>query len=223
MTDSNKTRSGVGQIVGGVFAAIAATVLLVAGALALGLSSERDSGGYVSGDSTHYTTPTYALATKSVRLGEFDRAAVPTALIGDVRIRVTSDAPTFVGIARASEVKRYLAGVAHQDVDGFDDSLDTTHRGTAPASPPQRQRFWVASQQGHGHQTLDWKPKAGKWRLVVMNADAGSHVSARVAVGTKFPHLGLAGIIGVLAGGGLLVGAVLLIRQGTRRGRRVAA
>jgi hypothetical protein len=223
MTATSTTRSGVGHIVGGAIAAIAAAVLLVAGALALGLSSERDSGGYVSGDSAHYTTPTYALATKSVQLGDFGHATAPTGLIGDVRVRVTSNAPTFVGIARAANVQRYLAGVAHQDVDGFDDSLDATHSGTAPASRPQQQRFWVTSHQGQGDQTLDWEPKAGKWRLVVMNADAGSHVSARVAVGAKFPHLGLAGLIAVLAGGGLLVAAVLLIRQGTRLGRRVAA
>jgi len=223
MTANTKTRTGVGHIVGGAIAAIAAAVLLVAGALALGLSSERDSGGYVSGDSAHYTTPTYALATKSVELGDLSEAAIPTGLMGDVRIRVTSNAPTFVGIARAADMQRYLAGVAHQDIDGFDDSLNASHSGTAPGSPPQQQRFWVASHQGQGHQTLDWKPKAGKWRLVVMNADAGSHVSARVSVGAKFPHLGLAGLIGVLGGGGLLVAAVLLIRQGTRLGRRVAA
>src|SRR5205823_8441171 len=38
MTDSNMRRSGAGPIVGGALAAIAATILLVAGALALGLS-----------------------------------------------------------------------------------------------------------------------------------------------------------------------------------------
>ncbi len=66
----------------------------------------------------------------------------------------------FVGIARTSDVTRYLRGSAHAlvtDVDYSPFHADySTQPGDRSAAAPGAERFWAASAQGAGKQALTW-------------------------------------------------------------------
>jgi hypothetical protein len=178
-------------------AAVAGVVLFVSGLLVLGVNSERGSDGYISGDAKTYQTPTYALSTTGVRLDGLAHGHVPSGVLGRVRVRVQSDRPAFVGIAPAGDVERYLTGVAHQDVDALEGKLRDAHAGGFPSG---RSVAWVASASGERSETVEWKPRSGNWRVVVMNKDGRPNVTARVSVGAQVPHLERDGILILAAG-----------------------
>lgn len=92
-----------------------------------------------------------------------------------------------------------------------------TRRSAVPARPAA-QTFWAQSQVGTGTQTVTWKLRNGKWRVVVMNADASPHVVADAKVGTSIRDVLALPIALVAIGLGLaLAGAtVTLIRRRPR-------
>jgi hypothetical protein len=49
---------------------------------------------------------------------------------------------------------------------------------TTRGAPPSRSR-------GTGSLTLDWKPRPGDWRAVIMNADASRGVTANLQLGAR--------------------------------------
>lgn len=137
---------------------------------------------------------------------------MPDWLVAKVRVSASSDdgRPIFVGVARKADVDRYLAGVAHatlQDVnfEPFDATYSATPGHIAPA-PPATQTFWAESKGGTGTQTVSWKIRDGRWRVVVMNGDGTPRIAADAKVGATV-HGELA-IAFSLLGLGLALGAV---------------
>ena len=167
--------------------------------------TQRDSNGYLMTSTEPYSTSTYALVSGSYRGGTSGDWFVNRDLIGTVKVRVSSTRPVFIGIGPENAVNTYLSGVAY----ARGNSLTTpssdfrTHPGGAPATPPGAQTFWSASSTGTGHQALTWKPQAGNWRIVLMNADGSAGVSSDVSIGAKMPHLLTIAI--VAAGAGLVL------------------
>ena len=78
------------------------------------------------------------------------------------------------------------------------------------------------STSGTADQQLTWRIRSGEWRVVLMNADGSSGVSADVKVGGRINHA-LAASLGV-TGGGLIVLllGVAVIAAGRRGERRPA-
>src|SRR5262249_41934017 len=74
--------------------------------------------------------------------------------------------------------------VSDFDVDPFSVTY-RHHAGAAPVTPPAKQRFWVASAQGFGTQTLTWGVRKGTWSVVAMNADASRPVAVEASFGGK--------------------------------------
>ena len=180
--------------------------LLAAGGTGIVLDqTQRDSSGYLMTSTGPYSTSTYALVSGSYRGGTSGDWFVNRDLIGTVKVRVSSTRPVFIGIGPENAVNTYLSGVAY----ARGNSLTTpssdfrTHPGGAPAAPPGAQTFWSASSTGTGHQALTWKPQAGNWRIVLMNADGSAGVSSDVSIGAKIPHLLTIAI--VAAGTGLVL------------------
>jgi len=231
---SRWTAGRIVMLVMGSLLALLALAVIGSGAYGLWLHTTQRADGYVMTSSERFATGEYALATRTLHLS----SDVPSFLygrdwLGDVRIRGESENPAralFIGIGRKADVDRYLAGVAHTEVTDVDSSVfGSTYRpsytarpGGAPATPPARERFWVARAAGQGTQALTWSVKPGRWSVVVMRADASRGVSADLAAGAKLPALLWVSI--TLLGVGLLLlgGGAALIWFGGRERRAPA-
>ena len=199
----------VGRIALVVLASITALIgiaAIAAGATGIVLDqTQRDSSGYVMTSPTRYSTATHAIVSAGYRGGTTNDWFVGRDLLGTVRLRVNSAHPVFIGIAPEKAVNTYLANVSHAQDNTFTTRSADFHvySGGAPSSPPTAQGFWSASAVGAGERTLTWMPQNGSWRIVLMNADGSSGVSASVSIGARFPDL-LTVSVAVL-GGGILI------------------
>jgi hypothetical protein len=223
-------------IAGGLLALLAAVLLIAGIALVLAHLTQRDSDGFYTSPQTRLATSTFALTGEDIDLGDIRGSTADWSVESfdaTTRIRVdpAGDAPLFVGIAPEAQVNAYLRGVDHDrvsDVGHHHGDLTGEYDrvpGTRSPEPPASQRFWVASSAGAGTQTVEWKPRSGRWSVVVMRADAARGVAADVTVGVRLRLLLWIGI-GLLAVGVLIAGASagLLIygTQGTGGGSAAA-
>jgi hypothetical protein len=221
----------IALVVGGAFAALFASLLLVLGGLSLWGDSQKDERGYVMTDTERFGAGTRALASENLDVN-LDAAEwlLDESDLGRVTLDVDSraDKPVFVGIAHTTDVSEYLRGVAHTEVSDIDyggpfsDDFDAAYHdlgGSGRPAPPAESDIWVASEQGPGRQTLDWDMKDGDWSVVVMNADGSRGVDADISAGAKVPFLKELGWILVGTGGvALAIGAGLMV-LGIRRPR----
>jgi hypothetical protein len=199
------------------------TMLVGGGGLVAADHHWRD-GGYLSTDAEPLQADGYAIASEGLELGGVDEAWV----LGRARVRAASSdgaSPVFVGVARSADAARYLAGVEHSTVTEIDDPATTyeQHPGGAPAMDPADSDIWVAQSDGTGRQSVDWSlHRAGRWTVVVMNADGSAGVAVDADVGATVPVVKNVGL-GLLAAGGLfsLLGAAGLV--GVRLNRRGSA
>jgi len=208
---SPAARWGAGRVTAvvlGSLVALTALGLLSGGAvLRFADVALRDPDGYLMSSSVRVESPGYAVTSGSLQLhGGVNAVDLPNRWLGTVRVEVLGHTPngTFVGIAPAEDVARYLQSVATSVVvDPADDDGRPTLEFTDGGSPrivPTDADFWVASATGAGTQSLTWSPGPGEWTLVVMNAEGTTPVSADVAVGATAPVLDDAAWALLLAG-----------------------
>jgi hypothetical protein len=228
MSQPTPSRTSAGRAVATVAGAIAAFVafgLIVAGGVLLYGNSQKDRDGYASTGADRFHTRTYALATDDLDVNtDLPGWLLDDGALGHVRLKATSrdGKPIFVGIAPTKDVDAYLRGTSHTTVTDVEypdfHATYAPHDGDRPA-PPVPQRFWSASANGGGTQTLEWKVRDGNWSVVVMNADGSASVDANVSAGSDVPWLGAAGWTAL--GGGILFMAIggALIYAGVRRPR----
>jgi hypothetical protein len=204
-------RRGAGSVLllvlGSILGIVALALLAGGAALVWADQTQRDGDGYITTPTERYSTDTYALTHEGLEIGDVSETpAWFVDRLGTIRIRATGTTDElFVGIGPADAVAGYLGGVAHaESTSGLDpDELRVTP-GSAPASAPAEQSFWVASASGEA-ESLTWDVENGTWSLVVMNADGSRGVAADLQAGANpdwILELGLA-----LLGAGLLAGA----------------
>jgi hypothetical protein len=182
--------------------------------------TQRDADGFLMSPREEFASPAYAVVSENAELDTKGAEWALDAFLGNVRIRSESERPVFVGIGPATDVDRYLDGVAHDVVTDLDREPDySRERGGPPPSPPGGQSFWAASLTGSGEQTLEWDPERGDWRVVLMNADGSRGVSAEMRIGAELDSLLWIGIVLLVVGGILAAGAALAITVGVRRSR----
>src|SRR5579885_2133762 len=197
-------------ILGAVVALVGIALTAGGSTLVWAHATQRDRDGFYTTKTERFDTPTYAL-TSRIDLGEVpgEHDWVPAHPVGTVRVRASGNGehPVFAGIARQTDVDRWLTGVAHERVTGADfgpfKSDTETVAGTRAATSPLDQGFWAASVSGSAEQTLLWPSQSGQWTIVVMNADAQPGVAVDVGVGAR---TGVLLPIGIGVGGfGLLL------------------
>lgn len=200
-------------------------VLIVLGtvALVMGLGAVTAGGllaAIIGSDDTVHSgahqigTPTTALVSPTEQVSHANPLRTG---IGAVTVTMTAHSadPVFLGVARTADVDRYLDQVAYDEVTDFSVSpyrMQTVrHDGFRRPDPPTQQSFWVATATGPDA-NLQWTVTDGDYRLVVLNADAATGVSATSEFGVKIGGLfGIAVAVLLLGGLGVVVGAVLLI------------
>jgi hypothetical protein len=213
-------------LVFGSIGVLVGLALLAGGAAAVWGLSQRDGSGYFSTGTHGLSTTSYAFASDTLDMGP-DAPGWFGENFATVRIQASSRQPVFIGIARADDVKRYLAQVPHTEVTDVDTDpfRVTSHpiEGRTKPAPPARQGFWRVQASGLGTQTIRWPLEKGTWSAVAMNADGSRGVAVAVRLGARVPALRWVAI-GLLAGGGLvlLLGGVL-IYLGARKPRPTQA
>jgi hypothetical protein len=221
--EGTKGRTGL-TVAGAITLVLAALVLAAAGAVLWQLG--KADGGYISSGAHRFQTSSHAIVTESVKVD----SDIPRWLIGRARITATSadGKPVFVGVARKRDVDAYLANVNRSQIRNLEYGsfkVDYESRaGTATPAPPASRSIWAASKTGTGEQQLTWRVRSGEWRVVLMNADGSSDVSADVTVGGRVNHA-LVVSLGVLGGGLLLLflGASLVFAGRGRPNRSAVA
>jgi hypothetical protein len=217
----------IALVITGALTALLASALVLGGGFALYGEVEKDDDGYLTTDAHRFAADTRALATENldVDLGDADWVAGPNDL-GKVRLEAESrdGKPLFVGIARTSDVERYLSGVPHTTVHDVEagpfDSFDadyTRHAGQRHPVSPEHADIWAASNKGAGSQTVGWEIEDGDWSVVVMNADGSLGVDADISAGADIPFLNELGWTALGSGAFALVAGIALIALGIRR------
>ena len=218
----------VGFSIASAVAGLIALAFLAAGAALLYVDFKKDDAGYYTTSSERFNSNSYAIASGNVDL-DLDGAGdlVDDVGLGRVRLHAqpNGDQPVFVGIARTSQVKRYLGNTDHTvvtDISGggpFGDDFDPQYRdeaGSRRPVAPAKSDIWAASASGSGEQTVEWKVRDGDWSIVVMNADGSRGVDTDMSAGAKLPFVGPAGWtslgVGILA----TIGAAALLLVGLR-------
>ena len=192
-TRTNATRTAF--LLGGMFAAsVGLGSGIAGGALVWAHSTQRDSAGFYSTSAERVTTSSFAMTSPDLDFGTDGNEARWVPGSGDgltalVEATGAGGRPVFVGIARQSDVDRYLARSAHDQITDFDvDPFRAEYQrspGDQRPAAPGTQSFWLASAQGDGLQRVTSPMKDDDLTVVVMNADASAGVTADVAVGAK--------------------------------------
>lgn len=220
---SARPRSGwtAGRVVGLVFAGLGELIglALLAGGIAILVGYAGRDDGYFTTDRQQLESAGYAITTESIDLGADEIDWAPSGVLGDVRVRVTGDAPVFVGIGRDGDVDRYLGNVARDDLIGFHgaDAELVPREGGAPRTPPGKQDFWVADAEGSGRQELIWDADFGRWTAVVMNADGDRGIDVEADAGVQLDWVIWVGI-GLLVIGLLMMAGALAVILALGRG-----
>ncbi|MFC7493577.1 MULTISPECIES: hypothetical protein [unclassified Nocardioides] len=205
----------IGRVIAVVTAALVlmlGTLLAVTGAgMAATSAVLRDDDGFFTSTPSTWESPGHAVRSENVSL---HRGPMMPNLSGrmtgtvEVTARATTGDDVFVGIARSSDVDRYLRGVAASTmVDPWDEDGPRAYftDGGSPRVAPDEVPIWVASASGSGSERIDWDPRSGDWTLVVMNADGTTPVSAEVTLAAELPIVNVAGVTLIVSGLILLV------------------
>jgi hypothetical protein len=172
----------------------------------------RDDDGFYTSGNERLQSDSYAILTEDIDLSARAADWAPDEFLGDLRFRAegADGASMFLGIARTSDLERFLGGVAHSEVVGFSgDPRYDEHAGRVRATPPGDESFWAAQSQGTGEQSVQWEAEAGNWTAVVMNADASRGIAVEADAGVQigwliWVGLGLA-LFGLLLGAGAMM------------------
>jgi len=203
-TASGNSKGRTALTVGGAIVGVLGALVVAAGAAVLWETGKSD-GGYITSGTHQFQAASHAIVTDGFKVD----SDVPRWLVARTRITATSSdgKPVFIGVARKSEVDAYLANVSRSEIRNLDYSpfsvTYATRGGTASPAKPASSSIWAASVSGTGKQQLTWRLRSGDWRVVLMNADGSSGVSADVKVGGTVNHA-LAIALGI-TGGGLLI------------------
>jgi hypothetical protein len=211
-----KTRK-VPVTIGAAIATVGSVIALAGGGV---LAVAGDDGTIGSGQH-EVSTPTAALVTDTA---DFDGVSDLASAVGEPELGVSAgvvgdDPAKFVGIGRADDVDRYLAGV---EVDRVDDieiepfRLDKERiEGNRTPTAPTAQSFWVAQDSGT-HADVDWKVRDGDYKVVVMNADGSREVKADSHFEMGAPYLSSLALSALLAGLVLIGGGGVLVARNVR-------
>ena len=222
--------SRIALTITGAIASLLAVALVAGGVFALWGDSRKGDDGYLKTDTERFHTSTRALATDNldVDLGDADFLAQSDDL-GKIKVAAESrdGKPLFVGIARTSDVEKYLDDVPYTSVHDVEvspfEADYTRHAGNRHPVAPEHAGIWVESSQGSGRQAIDWEVDDGDWSVVVMNADGSLGVDADVQAGANVPFLDELGWSAIGSGAFALLIGIGLIALGVRRPKAVAA
>jgi hypothetical protein len=205
-------------VVGAILGLVGLGFLLGGSGLLWANETQRTDDGFFTTEEVSLSTDSYALTSAEVDLGSQPGDWFPSGRLAAVRLDVEADTDVFVGIGPEDEIEAYLNEVAHTEVTRITDDGARYREITGDQTPttPVEQSFWVASVDGPGRHSLTWDLEAGRWMVVVMNADATPGIAVETSAGARTDLL-VPIALGLLAIGAILaVIALVLIVTGIR-------
>jgi hypothetical protein len=200
----------VRAVLGAALLLVGLPLLLAGGVLWFALQHQDAAGGYRASLST-ITTNGYAVVASDV--DALLQREAPFARGGQTSLRLTAHTgtgPAFVGLARAAEVARYLAGVPYLQVEqvrlarGQLPVSGSPVPGTDAPAVPGAQPFWLA---GSGVGTLEWSPgevRGEQLALVVMDPQGRGRLTVDMTAHVRPEWIGTT-TVGLLVLGTTLV------------------
>lgn len=196
-------------LVAGVLLLLAATGIGVGGGALVAVSGNRDASGYLTSQPMEVSTPTAAITAEGIDIQRDDGWA--GAIVDYGRVRVTASSPDhaalFIGIGNESDIDRWLAGTAHDELTSAYANGSSALRRTAGAirdvDAPAAQGFWLATASGTDTVVLDWAATDGRFAVVLARTSGASGITAQAQVATRIPDLTTLGV--GLLGGGLML------------------
>lgn len=213
-------------VVGVMLLLVGVPVLFTGGGLWYAMQ-HRDGGGYTA-TLSKVTTDGYAVVVSDV--DGLLRREVPFARSGRTTLRLsgyTGSGPAFIGLARATDVARYLADVPFAQVERVRlarGPLPVTTRpvdGRAePPTVPHEQPFWLLS-SGAAGRPVEWSPadlRGEQLALVVMDPQARAPLTVELTAQVE-PRWLTSTALGLIVLGTVLVllGAVAVAWPGRNR------
>ncbi|WP_198417820.1 DUF4389 domain-containing protein [Cryobacterium serini] len=216
-------------VLGTVLGLVGAGMLSGGTALAVATAAQGNDGYFTSQAET-FTVDSSAITSPNFDVGMDFMVSTGVGFdIATLRLQasnVATDRDVFIGIAPRADVDAYLADVNYSELRDVQttpfrvDYLDVP--GTQAPAAPAEQTFWTESAAGAGTQEIIWKPAAGDWSVVVMNADATPGIAVNLAGGVHTDLLGPISVGLLLAGGILfLLGVLLVVLGAIGLGRRL--
>ena len=184
--------------------ALYALVLLVGVGLIIGGGSILWANTFMKDADGFYTTRPVEVQRDSHAItsypADIDIESLPVLnWLKSIEVKVTTnnnkDKGVFVGIAPEDDLKSYLNGVHHDQID----EMDLNHPvgkpkieyknfpGTSTPASPTDKDFWEASSSGTGEQILKWGIESGTYSVVLMNQDGSSGIDLNASVGANVP------------------------------------
>ncbi len=218
-------------LVFGSLTGLVAIGLIASGGLLLWFDSAKtDDEGYFTTKERQFESTSYAIVSEGIDIN----LDIPEWIedwwfdpqnFTNVKLAASNNDPAkevFIGLARESDVKAYLAEVEYDEITelhynpfGSDFRVDySRHGGGSPPADPMSQAFWKVSTHGAGTQVLKEALETGVWSVVVMNADGSAGVDVDATFGISVPfafRIGLGLLLGgvfifVIAGGMIFLG-----------------
>lgn len=204
----------------GAALAVAGTLVALGGGAVL---ATFGTDGRLASGPRLLSTPTSALVSSVASIKNTSGVA---AIAGQPTLQISAapahgTAAAFVGIGRAADVNRYLAGASTQEV--TDLSVDpysinaVRHAGQTKPQPPATQHFWAAQSTSTGMAEVNWKIHDGQYRVVIMSANGHTGFATTTTFGIRSPDIPDYAVptlvLGLLMAAG---GTALLIRASPR-------
>ena len=207
-------KRGVGAIVIGAVLLVFGFLTALSGAALLALFG---SGQILSSGQHPMSTESSALVTDLGQISNIDdyRGIAGLPVLSLSAVNINGDG-VFVGVGPAEDVERYLAGVPTERIIDLELSpfrMDTRAvDGSAVATAPGEQSFWVASSQSSNEAELTWRLTDGNYQIVVMNTDGSPGFVTAAEIGTALPDSsGLWFTVLGVGGAAMIIGGALVV------------
>ena len=223
MTSPTKPRiRSLTRFLPGASLAVIGSLAAVAGG---GLLAAFGTDGRLASGPHLLATPTSAIVSS---IASIRNTSGVTTVTGQPTVRISASpvqgtAAVFVGIGRAADVDRYLAGVATEQVTNLNVepySITGIRRGgQVNAQPPTTQRFWVAQASSARAARINWRVRDGRYRVVIMSTNGRGGFATTSTIGITIPNIARDALGGLLLGLLMAGGGTALLIRATRRPR----
>ncbi len=180
-------------------------LLISGGAILWANTFMKDAEGFYTSRTVEVKRDSHAITSLPAEI-EIDHLGKFTDWVEAIEVKLTAennkDEGVFVGIAPEDDLKNYLSGVKHDQIEELDlnhpvGKPEITYKnfsGTSSPDAPTGKDFWTDSASGTGKQVLKWGVESGTYSVALMNQDGSSGIDISASVGANVPvanNLGL--------------------------------